>query len=48
MRTAFGEAYLDFIQKHGVKVTPELRAKICGVDLRKVDLRRRRTPDRQP
>lgn len=42
MRTAYGEAYLDFIQKHGVKVTPELRAKIRGVDLR------RRTPDRQP
>jgi hypothetical protein len=42
MRAAYGEAYLAFIQKHGVKVTPELRAKIRGVDLRK------RSPNRQP
>jgi hypothetical protein len=39
MRAAYGEAYLDFIQKHGVKMTPQ--RKIRGVDLR------RRMPDRQ-
>jgi hypothetical protein len=32
MRVAYGEALLDFVEKHGVKIPPQLRAKVRGLD----------------